>query len=321
MGSGGVFRLGKVWLYEYYRDFRKEQMMRDIEWVFQFSNLEVILPLGRPDRMALLRELNIRAYIDDFEIDLKGTYFCSGCAGQVTRSPLESGTSRNGVPAYFKHGSNQAATFCPYYVKSSDGTKFLTESDKEKFIDSDGLVVCPKWSTTTDEGVVDGEIDNPYAGISEDDWGNTFGNNIGRHNRGRISVANRITSVRCIARDPEAYRVMAISFPGEDEARKVNDILKNLHSSEHPPSKIPMLYFGKISSIGYGNKRHFIHINTDWGKISIFPWIKDFESRRVEIGRAILVYGSLNNSKQIYIDNLGQMDLIPVNKEAEFGLE
>jgi hypothetical protein len=293
--------------------------MANMEWIFNYEEAESLTHLGRPERIKLLSKGGIKTFIDEFDLNLRKQYFCPGCGGLATRSPLQGATSKDGKRSYFKHGLNQASTICPLYIKPRPGNEYLNEKEADRFVDHSSLVVCPKWSRV-DEGLVEPKGDRTYKGIAESDWGEKLNSPIGRHYGDKIGVPNRITSVRKIAQNHDDYIMKAIAFPGEEKARSVRDILVNLNKNEVPNDGEPRLYFGKISEKGGLTKRKYININIDDARISIYVWPDDFESRGLDVGvgRIILFYGIIDTGHQIKLEHLGEFDLIPKDQESKF---
>lgn len=303
--------------------------MDNMVWVYRYDSPNVFNELGRPEIRSILKDNGITTYIDEFDKNLRGKYFCPGCGGKSTRSPLEKDTSRDGKKAYYKHEQNQASSDCPLYVKSRPGNQYLSEKESDRFVDHDSLVVCPKWSEV-DKGFDDGTGDKTYEGITEDDWGEKLNSPIGRHYGGRVSVALRITSVRKIAQNYDNYIMKSIAFPNEDKPRMIRDIMVNLNKEGKVEQKLteegfaddmaPRLYTGRISSCGSLTKRKYINVDVNDIQYSIYVWPEDFDSRKIQKDRILLFYGAFDyNDYTIKLDHLGQFDLIPKNQESKFG--
>jgi len=276
------------------------------------------------DIESLAETLNWDEYND--EIHYK-KIFCPRCKVGLKRTPRTKNRNARGIEAYFAH--HESDIECAWHTQTTKGIRHLNEEDTWKAIDDENLTVVTQWSDVPDEEnwvngrpVYTGPNENPFSDEATEAT-------LGRYSSGEIPLPNRITSVRTIAINIDAYKHKAIMLPDSGQATEVQSLLRPLDSDEFDIDGNSYLYYGRVKSFVYGDPDrgdlNFANIENATQKTSI--WIPKQISDTRQFGentegRVLLIYGYLARKPMgryaIRVQQLGQIAYVPKAKERYF---
>lgn len=277
------------------------------------------------DKQTLIEQGQIVTY-DEFDVnEMKNSIFCPKCYTNLTRSPLESNFTKDGIPAYFKHIPSYNDIGCEYRSSQGESFNYNNETEARQAVENENLVIVHSFRNQepnlNDSNNLDASEEDCEG--EADATSNVTVN--GRRNQS-YELPSKITTVRGgICRNFERNLVKGYYLPNSNQILPLSELLNDVKKiSELSDEK--KLYIGKIISTKHlGRNPSDENIRMTYLEFESLTY-KDFciktpnliqRMHRINdnsIGRFVVFYGAITaNGIGLCVENLGfgELGLLP----------
>ncbi|NJM67636.1 MAG: hypothetical protein HC851_19175 [Acaryochloris sp. RU_4_1] len=201
--------------------------------------------------ISVLRDKGIITYLEEYDDDKRGNYYCPGCGVTCYRSPREYDIHSDSDSLHWGHFSGYKDIYCSLRTDQGEQCKSTSEKEKEKAVDDEKLTIIPRWRDISDLASLlkSDQAVNAYSGIAEDENSQLLIGSVNRHTGQENLVSRESGSLFLMGSRIERYLGQDIQFPGSNTPVPFIDVF--IHSYDIKGERVngPIIVWGLIKEI------------------------------------------------------------------------